>query len=301
MRFGVHVSISDSGREAVREAARLNCDCIQIFAGNPRQWRGPTLAPEEIASARRDLERLGIHPVVAHLSYLPNIASPRENIYRKSAAALKREMKAAQLWGAPYIVVHLGSHTGSGPEIGIDRIVAALEGAIAEAGNGMRILLENSAGEGYEMGATFPEIRAILDRLGGGDSVGVCFDTCHAFAAGYDLRDEKAVANVLDSFDGDIGLRQLYTVHVNDSMYPLGSRRDRHQHIGEGHIGLRGFEALLNDERLRDMPFILETPRREEGDDLRNITMLRRLAGRTTEGSPNALILKGQKLCRNPG
>ncbi|MEM3737097.1 MAG: deoxyribonuclease IV [Candidatus Bathyarchaeia archaeon] len=278
MRFGVHVSIAGSIDKAVDRAEEKTCETFQIFTRNPRGWKFEPLTLEEAVSFRRKLENARIGPVIDHMPYLPNLASPNDDVYELSKRTLVAELERSGQLGIPYLVTHLGSHQGSGVEQGRDRIVKAVNLALSRVDNEVIILLENTAGTKNSMGSTFEEMKHILNRIDQPDRVGVCLDTCHAFAAGYELRDEEGVDITLKELDRVIGLEKLKVVHANDSKGDLGSHIDRHEHIGLGCIGEGGFKALLRRKELQLLPFILETPVDRRRDDIGNLKKIRELA-----------------------
>jgi deoxyribonuclease-4 len=275
MKVGLHVSISGALDLAVDRAVSSRCDTFQIFTRSPRQWdfvelnSGAEVFRKKVASS-------GLWPVVVHMPYLPNLASPRREVFRASVNSLVAEVKRCELLGVPYLVTHLGSHLGSGVEAGCERIIQAISEAFDRSTRSVSILLENTAGSKNSMGSTFEEISMILERLD--KTVNVCFDTCHAFASGYDLRDEIAIGETLEKFENLIGLSRLKLLHINDSKGSLGSRLDRHEHIGLGKIGRRGFRSFLTNPKLRHIPMILETPIDERRSDSSNIAVVRKLA-----------------------
>lgn len=279
MKAGVHVSISGSIDLAVDRALERKCDTFQIFTRNPRGWKFKDLSKEDVQNFRKKLEDAKIGPAVAHMPYLPNIASPKKSIYTISMKALVAEVDRCGKLGIPYLVTHLGSHLGKGMDIGLERIVNAVNTATKKVKNGTLILLENTAGTMNSMGSTFQDIRNILDKVQNPDRVAVCFDTCHAFAAGYDLRDEPSVTETLKSFDEIVGLDQIKVAHLNDSYGDLKSGRDRHEHIGLGKIGEKGFRAFLTHSAIRSLPMILETPIDKRRDDFGNLKKVRELGG----------------------
>ncbi len=275
MKVGLHVSISGALDLAVDRAVSSMCDTFQIFTRSPRQWdfvelnSGAEVFRKKVASS-------GLWPVVVHMPYLPNLASPRREVFRASVKSLVAEVKRCELLGVPYLVTHLGSHLGSGVEAGCDRITQAISEAFDRSTRSVSILLENTAGSKNSIGSTFEEISMILERLD--KTVNVCFDTCHAFASGYDLRDEIAIGETLEKFENLIGLSRLKLLHINDSKGSLGSRLDRHEHIGLGKIGRRGFRSFLTNPKLRHIPMILETPIDERRSDSSNIAVVRKVA-----------------------
>jgi len=212
------------------------------------------------------------------MPYLPNLACPKEDLYRMSVKALIDELERSQALCIPYVVTHMGSHLGSGLEAGRRRVITAVNTALVEAKSKAMLLLENTAGTANSTGSTFEDVRAILDSIKKQERAGVCFDTCHAFAAGYDLRSKNEVNEVLSQFDEIIGWDRVKIIHLNDSMGELGCGLDRHEHIGLGHIGEAGFRAFLHDPRVRNIPMILETPINTRRGDLGNLQKVRSLA-----------------------
>lgn len=279
IRVGVHVSIAGSIAKSVDRAQNAGCDTFQIFSRNPRGWRYRPLDAEQSASFREKLEKTSISPVVDHMPYLPNLSTPRAEIYEKSVESLTVEILRCKELGIPYLVTHLGHHLGDGIENGRRRVIAAVNRALDAAENDVILLLENTAGEKNSVGSTFEDIRAVIDGIIQVERIGVCFDTCHAFAAGYDLRTTEAVEEVADSLDRIIGLDRIRVVHLNDSKGDLGTGLDRHEHIGLGSIGEEGFSSMLAHEAFRNRPLICETPVDDRRDDAGNIRKVRELAG----------------------
>jgi deoxyribonuclease IV len=281
MFIGAHVKASGGVWKAVEAGVGLGCEAIQFFAGSPRVWR-PMLY-EEAAVDRFVAARAAspIRFVVIHTIYLINLASARADFYEKSVAALLGAVAAAEQLGADAIVTHVGSHQGSGFDAGLGRVREALRRALAESeGSHVRILLENTAGAGGTMGVNFDEIGAMIDAADGHPRLGLCLDTAHVFAAGFDLRTRAGLDETLARLDAACGLDRLVMVHLNDSKAPLGSNRDRHENIGEGHLGLDAFRAMVRHPALGDVPGILEVPGFDgAGPDRRNIDILRSLAG----------------------
>jgi deoxyribonuclease-4 len=289
--FGCHLSIAGGFPGAIAEAEELGNDALQLFSHAPSAWRMKELS-DEIAGQFRDCRaRSSIEFLAVHTMYLLNLASPHDELFERSVDALIEEVRRAGLLGADALVTHLGAHVGSGREAGISRIVGALDRLIgssvwAEA-SGVRLLLENTAGSGTTIGSSLDELEAILAAVADATRIGICFDTCHAFAAGCDLRTREAVDATLRQFDRVLGLSRLEMIHLNDSRFPLGSRRDRHAHIGRGEIGAAGIGAVVRHRSLRDTPFVLETPKMIDGRpdaDRVNLATVRRL--RTQEEAP---------------
>ncbi|MCK9298573.1 deoxyribonuclease IV [Methanoculleus sp. YWC-01] len=277
---GCHVSIAGSIDRAVGRALDAGCDTFQIFSRNPRGWKVKDLDPDLAEAFRAAVSSSGIAPVVDHMPYLPNPASPDAEIYEKSVAALAGELRRCSLLGIPYLVTHLGHHRGAGMEAGQERVVAAINRAFEDAGeSGVMLLLENTAGEKNSVGTTVDDLSRIMDGINAKERVGICFDTCHAFAAGYDLRTPEGVDAVLGELDDQIDLSRLRVVHLNDCKGDLGSGLDRHEHIGLGSIGEEGFRHILRHPVVRSLPLICETPVDERRDDTGNIAKVRELAG----------------------
>ncbi|HEC56423.1 MAG TPA: deoxyribonuclease IV [Candidatus Syntrophoarchaeum butanivorans] len=278
VKVGFHVSIAGSVDKAVDRAVAGGCDTFQIFSRNPRGWRIKELTPTEIELFIEKVKESRIYPPVDHMPYLPNLASPEEDVYRRSVDALITELERCGMLEIPYLVTHLGSHKGSGLENGYRRVADAINTAFSRVDNDVILLLENTAGTKNSVGGAFEDISAIMDLIDRIDRIGVCFDTCHAFVAGYEIRTREGLDATLKHFDEVIGLSQLKLLHINDTKGDLGSRLDRHEHIGLGMIGEDGFRVILRDPRLRDLPMILETPVDQRRGDLDNIRKVRELA-----------------------
>ncbi|PKL62107.1 MAG: endonuclease [Methanomicrobiales archaeon HGW-Methanomicrobiales-2] len=277
---GCHVSIAGSIDLAVGRALDAGCDTFQIFSRNPRGWKAKDLDPGIADAFRAAVSASGLGPVVDHMPYLPNPASPDAEISEKSVAALTGELRRCGLLGIPYLVTHLGHHRGAGIEAGQERVIAAINRALADAGESdVMLLLENTAGEKNSVGTTVADLRRILDGVDAEGRVGICFDTCHAFAAGYDLRTAEGVDAVFSELDDLIGLAHLRVVHLNDCKGALGSGLDRHEHVGLGSIGEEGFRQILRHPAVRGLPLICETPVDERRGDAGNIAKVRDLAG----------------------
>ena len=281
--LGAHMSIAGGYHRAVEEAQRCGCDCVQLFTKNNNQWRAREIAAEEAGQFQRALADLKITHPLAHSSYLINLASPDDVLWEKSTEGMIVELRRAEQLGIPYVVVHPGSHTTASEEEGLKRVAVALD-MIHKLLPRVKaqVLLEITAGQGTNLGWKFSHLADILGRVNKPERVGVCFDTCHAFAAGYDLRDRKAYQAMWREFDALLGLERLKAIHLNDSKRELGSRIDRHEHIGRGCIGPEGFRNLLTDKRFREVPMYLETPKEnpdEEPWDVVNLRTLRELVG----------------------
>ncbi|MGQ9759545.1 MAG: deoxyribonuclease IV [Candidatus Methanomethylicaceae archaeon] len=275
LRVGVHISIAGSLDRSVERAVKIGCNTFQLFTRNPRGWSFSDIPSHVVASFKDRLNNTDIKPVVGHMPYLPNLATPNEEVYRKSVDTLKAELERCSILGIPYLVTHLGSHLGSGKEMGRDRLVFALNSAL-ETNKNCMLLLENTAGQKNSMGTKFEEIREIMDRIDYKEKVGFCFDTCHAFVAGYDIK--TRIGEVMDELDCIIGIGRLKIIHLNDSKGDLGSHLDRHEHIGLGKIGEEGFMRILSDKRVTSVPLIMETPVDSRRDDRGNIVKVYELA-----------------------
>jgi deoxyribonuclease IV len=277
MRLGLHLSIQGSIDRVVDRCVERGCNTFQMFSRNPRGWESKKLPSDEVEGFRSKLRDSEVWPVFVHTPYLLNLASPRGNIYAKSVELLKDELSRAGELGVPYVVTHLGSHLGFGKMEGFKRIVGAVNDSFSSVENSVILLLENTAGTKNSMGSAFEDLRRTLSEIEVGNRVGVCFDTSHAFAAGYDLVSQGAVEHTLERFDEVVGLEALKLVHLNDSKGALGSRIDRHEHVGMGMIGEVGFRNILRS-RLGRLPLILETPVDGRRSDVGNLEKVRELA-----------------------
>ena len=285
MKIGCHISIAGGIDNSVKRAEELGCSTMQIFSKNASTWREKILKKDEVESFRENLKNSNINPVFIHTSYLINLASPSDELYFKSINAFIEEMKRADLLLAglpyPYLIIHPGAHTGAGEEYGIQRVIRALNIILEKSADlnlKTMILLEDTAGSGTHLGYNFYQLKRMIEGTKDRKRIGICFDTCHAFAAGYNLSHQEGIKQTLEEFEKYIGLDKLKVIHLNDSKFPLGSRKDRHMHIGKGYIGLEGFKVLVNHKYLKDLPFILETPKHDEKDDQKNIDLVKSLS-----------------------
>ena len=277
MRLGFHVSISGGFSLSVQRAFELGCTCMQIFSRNPRGWTVKPLNQDDIAEFKKLREKWDIGPVFVHTNYLINLASPRPDLYERSIEQFVIDLERTETLGAEYMVTHLGSASGRDAGWMIDRVSDALNMARKLHPPRATILLENTAGEAGDVGYTFEQIREIISRLRNSSAIGICYDTCHGFAAGYDIRTKKDVDALAQKIDATVGLNRLKGMHLNDSLRDFGSHVDRHWHIGEGKIGLDGFNALLHHPVFKDIPKIMETPKETEEDDPRNMKAVKSL------------------------
>lgn len=275
MPIGAHVSIAGRIYDAIPRATAIGCECLQIFVGSPRQWRVVPYDPADITEFRRRRARAGLEPLVAHASYLVNFATADPELHRRSVDSLTHTVRGMEALGGLGTITHLGSTLGAAWEECCDRVALALRTVLRRSSRTM-VLLEGSAGG--TIGGTFEQLRDILDAAGRSPRLGVCLDTAHLFASGWDLRTPEGVAAMVDAFDHRVGLRRLRVLHLNDSKSALGSRLDRHENIGSGQIGREGFRAVFGHPALRDLPGLIETPGFDRrGPDRRNVTALKRL------------------------
>jgi deoxyribonuclease-4 len=281
MLLGAHVSISGAIHMSVDRAVELGCTTFQIFTRNPRGGAYTKRQDAEVDEVRRKFEAFGFRVGMAHMPYLPNIASPKKDIYEKSVRSLVAELERCGGLGLELLVVHIGSHLGAGLEKGVEQVANAVNRAVEAVDNQVKVLLENMAGQRNSCGSRFEDIAEILSRVKNADRVGVCLDTCHLLAAGYDIRSEEAVEATISRFDKVVGLNRLWAVHLNDSKGALGSGLDRHEHIGMGNIGENGFKAFINHPAIRDKPMVIETPEDERGNYATDLAKLRKLYTKT--------------------
>jgi deoxyribonuclease-4 len=280
-RFGAQMSVAGGVDKAFERAERVGCGAMQIFTKNANRWQGRPLDPGEIERFRAHARRTGIGPILSHDSYLINLGSGVEALRARSLEALIDELERAEALGLDYLVVHPGAAAGGREEDCLKLIAEGLDHVHARtAGYRVRILLENTAGQGTCVGHRLEHLAGLLARAREPERLGVCLDTCHLFAAGYDLSREDPYAKTMHEVETVLGIERVKAFHLNDCKKPLGSRVDRHEHIGEGFIGREGFRLLVNDPRFRGLPMILETPKGEDGYsmDVRNLKLLRRLA-----------------------
>ncbi|HLF14225.1 MAG TPA: deoxyribonuclease IV [Bacteroidota bacterium] len=285
--LGAHESVAGGIYRAVERAASIGATALQVFTKNSNRWEAPPLTREDAENYKTALSKSSVRSVIAHDSYLINLCAIDPVILRKSRKALIDEIRRCDMLGIGMLNFHPGAHMGAGEEAGITLIVESLDIAHRETrGAGVLSVVETTAGQGTALGSRFEQIAAIIAGVRERDRMGVCIDTCHIFAAGYDIRDAASYGRVMGEFGDIVGFDRLRAIHVNDSRSGLGSRVDRHAHIGEGHIGKAGFGHIMNDPRLKDVPKILETPK---GDDLAedrvNMQALRKLVRKKIRGS----------------
>ena len=277
MKVGVHVSIAGKIYEAVDQAKELGCDTFQIFSRSPRSWQIKELKKAEVEEFKKRRKEAKITPVVVHIPYLINLASPEEPLYQRSISAYIEDIKRAEILGANYFVTHIGNHKGKGEKYGISRIVSALNQIVNQTKPRLKILLENTVGAGTVLGYNFAQLTAIIKGIKEAKYFGLCLDTAHAYAAGYNIATESGLEKMLKEIDELIGINRLFLIHANDSKTPLGSRVDRHEDIGKGEIGKEAFTRIVNHPALRPLPFILETPKKRAGEDVENLKTIKAL------------------------
>lgn len=275
--LGSHLSVSGGPWKAVEEAIELDIRALQIFTKNASRWIQKPIEPKDADRFRSAIEEWGPHPLLSHDSYLINLASPKEELFKKSIAAFADELERAELLGLDFLVMHPGAHVGSGVNAGIERIANGMRESFDRVPHvKTRVLLENTAGGGSTMGRSFEELSDLLTAIDTPERTGTCIDTCHMFAAGYELRTEEGYEATMKQLDKTLGARRVFALHLNDSKGDLGSHLDRHMHIGEGLIGKKGFGFVMQDSRFAGIPKILETPKVEDMDE-KNLKLLRRL------------------------
>lgn len=285
--LGAHQSIAGGYYKSVEIAHRLKCDCVQLFTKNNNQWRAKELTDDDVTRFQTKLAELGVTHPLAHDSYLINLASPDAELWKKSVDAFVVEMLRADRLGIPYVVTHPGAHTTSSEGAGISAVVRALDEVHRQTrGIKAKCLLETTAGQGSCLGCKFEQLAAMIDGVSDPERLGICVDTCHVFAAGYPIGTEKDYAATMRALDKAVGLKLVKAFHLNDSVKGLGSRVDRHAHIGKGMIGKEAFRLLVNDKRFAKVPMYLETPKGDAKEqaagkfDKMNLRTLRGLVGK---------------------
>ena len=261
----------------VERAKVRGCETIQFFSRNPRGWRYDPLNKKEVEDFRSSVKSSDLFPIFLHLPYLPNIASRESKFYDRSIDSIVEDLKRAEEVGAQYLIIHIGHRLESSEDQAVDAVSHGMDQAFERVKNAVILLLENTAGQGTEIGYNFGQLRRIIDGVDEKERVGICLDTAHSFEAGYDLSGKDGIERTLESFDRTIGLKRLHLLHLNDSKTPLGSRKDRHWHIGEGYVGREGFRSLINHPQLKGLPGIMETPRKDTVEDLKNMKVIRSL------------------------
>lgn len=275
------MSISGKIYQAIERGESIGCSAIQIFTKSNRQWDAKPLNPDDVAQFKQSGKKSSIQSVVVHASYLINIGSPNQELAQKSLNALEIEFQRCAELEIPYLILHPGSYTTGNQEICLDQISKNIDILLTKNSHGT-ILLETMAGQASQVGYTFEQLATIIKKSTHKHRIGICIDTCHLFAAGYDLRTEKSYRAAWEDFDKIIGINKIKVIHINDSAKELGSRVDRHAEIGKGKMGLKAFELLLNDPMFFDVPKILETPNTELSDYKRNLDVLQSLLNKKT-------------------
>lgn len=280
--LGAHMSTAGGMPRAIERGESIGCTAIQVFVKGNTRWQWPALKPEDVKKFREGLERKKVRSVIAHAIYLVNLCSDKPEFLRKSIDDMIDEVNRCDELGIPGVVMHPGAHCGAGCEAGIELVARGLNEVFASTPNGKaRVLLETTAGQGSCLGNQFQELAAIIDRVENKERLGVCLDTCHVFAAGFDLRTQDGYESMWAEFDLIIGRKWLMAIHLNDSKQPLGSRKDRHEHIGKGQLGLEPFRFIMNDSKLNKIPKVLETDKDDEmTEDKENMATLRSLVGK---------------------
>ena len=278
--LGAHLSIAKGLHRALYTARTYGCTALQIFTKNANTWKERTLARDEIDRFKQARNETRIIDIVSHTSYLINLATPDKDKHVLSCNALVNELIRSSILDIPFIVLHPGSHMGKGAEKGIEKVAVSINEIFAQTpGIKTRLLFETTAGQGSGIGHSFEQLASIMDKIEHQDRCGICLDTSHIFAAGYDIRTKASYRKTMEAFDAIIGIKNLFVIHLNDSKKGLGSRVDRHEHIGEGNIGITMFKLLMNDEQFKDVPKIIETPKHKDGFDAdkMNLNRLRTL------------------------
>ncbi len=277
MRIGFHVSISGGFSLAVRRAYELGCTTMQIFSRNPRGWTVKPIDKDDIVEFKKLREQWDIGPVFVHTNYLINLASAKPDLYERSIEQFVIDLERTERLGAEYLVTHLGSASSKDAEWMIERVAGALNMAMKLRSPLATILLENTAGEAGDVGYTLEQVQEVISLLNDSKKIGLCYDTCHGFAAGYDIRTRKEVDALAKKIEATVGMKRLRGMHLNDCLRDFNSHVDRHWHIGEGKIGLGGFKILLNHPAFKEIPKIMETPKETEEDDPRNMKTVKSL------------------------
>jgi len=286
--LGAHFSIAGGLHKALETASQYGCPVLQLFTKNASTWKERQLSVQEIKKFERARRRGNIETVCSHAAYLINLASPDRRTHERSVTALKSELTRSAQLRIPYVILHPGAHMGKGKDRGLCRVAESINIVFGQTPDETsHLLLETTAGQGTNLGCTFEQLAAIADRVEAKERLGFCLDTCHVFAAGYDLRTKEAYDRTMSAFDRAVGLESLHIIHVNDAKKGLGSRVDRHEHIGQGAIGMEAFGFIMNDFRLQSMAKILETPKNDRVDhDRLNLERLRALVGDADGSGP---------------
>jgi deoxyribonuclease-4 len=276
-RLGVHTSIAGGIELSLKRAKDLGCNTVQIFSHNPRQWFVKEISQSSVLRFKNLRKAFDINPVFIHTSYLINLSSSNIDIVQKSTELLIKELDIADLINADYVILHTGSASQDSEEIGQKRAIEALKKISRKTEWKTKLLLENTAGERGDISSKIKDLAKIINKINSPLIGGICIDTCHAFAAGYDIRDEEGQFSLIEEIELYIGLNSLKLIHLNDSKKGYNAKVDRHEHIGVGHIGLKGLKGFINHPLLKDVPLILETPKRSDEDDRRNLAIVKEM------------------------
>uniref|UniRef100_A0A7C6AAB4 Probable endonuclease 4 n=1 Tax=candidate division WOR-3 bacterium TaxID=2052148 RepID=A0A7C6AAB4_UNCW3 len=280
MRFGFHISITGGFSKVGERARQKGCQTIQLFSRNPRGWQYTDLDQKEVLAFKKDVQNLGLSPVFVHMPYLPNLASGEKDLFRKSVASLIEDLKRCEILAIPYLIMHVGKRLQTSEDLALKNVATGINQAFAKVSNRVKLLLENTAGMGSEIGYNFAQLQAIIDMVEDKNRIGVVLDTAHTFEAGYDIATKEGLDKTLKEFDKFVGLKRLFLLHLNDSKTELGSHIDRHWHIGEGKIGKDGFRNIINHPLLKHLPGIMETPRTDDKEDLKNMKTIKSLVAK---------------------
>jgi deoxyribonuclease-4 len=280
VRFGFHISTAGGFSKVVERARVRQCETIQIFSRNPRGWTQKALDERDVAVFKEELRQRGICPLFVHLPYLPNLATKQTPFYNRSFGVLCEDLRRAETLSASFVIMHMGSGLGTSEDEAVAVLAESINRSFRKVENDVILLLENTSGQGTQIGWRFEAIGAVIKGIDDQRRIGVCLDTAHAFAAGYDVSNRDGLDATLKGLDRFVGLDRLFLVHLNDTKVPLGSHKDRHWHIGRGRIGLGGFRMIVNDPRLSHLPGIMETPRKNDHEDLENMSVIRSLVER---------------------
>lgn len=272
--LGAHFSIAKGLHNALYTAKDYGCTAIQIFTKNANAWKERTVSSDEINRFKKAQAETGIREIASHTSYLINLATPEKEKHAMACSALKQELIRSSMLGIPYVVLHPGSHMGCGQKKGVLQIAESINAIFSDTPESdVRLLLETTAGQGSSVGHTFEQLSSIIDKVENKKRIGVCLDTCHIFAAGYNISTKSSYRKTINMFDSTTGIKHLYFIHLNDTKKIMGSRVDRHEHIGQGFIGIKAFGYIMNDKRFKDIPKIIETPKENDGKDWDKINL----------------------------
>ncbi len=277
MRFGFHISITGGFKNVVERAKKKKCETIQLFSRNPRGWQYSSLDQEDVEEFKKEIKASGLSPVFVHMPYLPNLASGEKFLFRKSVDSLAVDLKRCEILDIPYLIIHVGRRMTLSEDKAMKNVAIGINQAFDKINNRVKLLLENTAGMGSEIGYKFEQLKDIIQLIENKNRMGVVLDTAHTFEAGYNLSTKDGLDQILKEFDQLVGLKRLHLLHLNDSKTEFGSRVDRHWHIGKGKIGKAGFHNIVNHPLLKHLPGIMETPRITDKEDLKNMNIIRSL------------------------